>query len=315
VVGLKNRDRRPFNDAVAEGLSSGLNVTWAGLFLNVVLAGIKLWGGIVGRSQALVADAVHSVSDLFSDVIVLLGLRWGRKAADEDHPYGHGRIETIATLLVGFFLLVVSLGIAYNAILSIYHHRISDPSLLALIIAAISIIAKEAMYWWTVMVGRRINSMALQANAWHHRSDALSSVAVLAGVGAAYINPGWRLADSFAALVVSFFILRVAASLSWAAFKELADTMPEDEVLAEIDKVARSINGVRNVHDIKARRSGPNLLVELHVVVDKNITVLQGHAIAKDVEACLLSREIGIRRIITHVDPDTSKDRESTEHN
>ena len=293
-------------------LAAGLRVTWVGLAVNLLLVGLKLWGGIIGRSQALIADAVHSVSDLFSDAVVLLGLRWGRKEADEDHPFGHGRIETIASLIVGLLLLVVGIGIAYNAVLSIYTHQASSPTLLAIVAAAASILIKEAMYWYTVIVGRRINSMAVIANAWHHRSDAMSSVAVLIGVAIVYFKPAWYLADAIAAVLVSFFILRVSTGLTWSAFKELADTAPDRALLREIRETAQSVTGAREIHDVMARRSGPYLLVELHVVVDKSITVEQGHAISKDVEHHLLHEIKGLRRVITHIDPDTKDHRESS---
>jgi cation diffusion facilitator family transporter len=278
------------------------------LAVNVTLIGVKFWGGIVGRSQALVADAVHSISDLFGDVVVLLGLRWGRKEADEDHPYGHGRIETIAALIVGFILLLIGLGIAYESVSSIYSHRVSRPTLLAIFVAAFSIIVKEGMYWYTVVVGRRINSTAVIANAWHHRSDALSSVAVLLGVGAAHINPNWHLADSFAALIVSFFILKVSASITWSAFKELADTVSSQEVIGEIRKRAMSVEGVLDAHDIIARQSGPHLLVEMHIVVNKDMTVEQGHTIVEMVERLLIGDMKSVNKVIIHVDPDTGVD-------
>ncbi|MBN1212149.1 MAG: cation transporter [candidate division Zixibacteria bacterium] len=289
-------------------LASGLKVTWVGLAANLVLVVIKFWGGIVGRSQALVADAVHSVSDLFSDVVVLFGLKWGRKVADEEHPYGHARIETISSLIVGFLLLVVALGIAYRSVLSIYNHKTSSPELLTIYVAALSIVVKEALYWYTVRVGRHIRSIALVGNAWHHRSDALSSVAVLIGVAAAHFNPAWHLADSYAALIVSFFIFKIGGSLTWSAFKELADTAPDKDILRTIEKKASDVLGVRQVHDLKARYSGRDIFVDIHIVVDPNITVRQGHAIAKEVEYCLVNEIRDISRVTIHIDPDIKKD-------
>ena len=250
------------------------------------------------------ADAVHSVSDLFSDVVVIFGLKWGRKIADEEHPYGHGRIETISSLIIGFLLLLVALGIAYRSVVSIYEHDTSNPSLLAIYVAAFSIIVKEALYWYTVTVGRRIRSIALVGNAWHHRSDALSSVAVLIGVAAAHFNPAWHLADSFAALIVSFFIFKVGGTLTWSAFKELADTAPDKKILSAIESKASAVLGVRQVHDLKARYSGRDIFVDIHVVVDPNITVRQGHAIAKEVENCLIKEISDICRVTIHIDPD-----------
>lgn len=289
-------------------MAAGLKVTWTGLAANVLLIIVKLWGGLVGYSQALIADAVHSASDLFSDVVVLLGLKWGRKLADDEHPYGHARIETISSLIIGITLIIVAIGIAYRSILSIYEHKATSPALLTLYIAAFSIVLKEILYWYTVIVGRRIRSIALVGNAWHHRSDALSSVAVLIGVAAAHFNPDWHLADSYAALVVSFFILKVGISLTWSAFRELADTAPAKDILADIENKASTVPGVRQVHDLKARYSGRDIFVDIHVVVDPNITVRQGHAIAKEVENYLIAAITDICRVTIHIDPDLKRD-------
>ena len=292
-------------DRMARDRADGLRATWVGLIVNVLLVGLKFWGGIVGRSQALVADAVHSLSDLFSDFVVLLGLRWGRKEADEDHPYGHGRIETIATVFIGLILLVAGLGIAYNAIDSIYAHRTAQPTTIALVMAAISIVSKEWMYWYTLKVGRRIHSPALIGNAWHHRSDALSSIAVFVGLLATRINPAWHLADAVAALLVSVFILRVGGKLMFRAFRELADTAPAKGILAELHHRAESVEGVLQVHDLKARHSGPQLLVEMHIVVNGAMTVFDGHEIAREVRLRLLEDMDVVSEVFVHLDPDT----------
>lgn len=289
----------------ARDCADGLRVTWVGLVINCVLVGLKFWGGVVGRSQALIADAVHSLSDLFSDVVVLLGLRWGRKEADDDHPYGHGRIETIASVFVGLTLLAAGIGIAYNAIDSIYAHRTSQPTTIALVMALVSIVSKEWMYWYTVKVGRRIHSPALIGNAWHHRSDAFSSVAVFIGLLATQINPAWHLADAVAALLVSVLILRVGGQLCYRAFRELADTAPEEQILAELQQRAEAVPGVLQVHDLKARHSGPQLLVEMHVVVDGAMTVFDGHEIAREVRLRLLEDMEVVSEVFVHLDPDT----------
>lgn len=289
----------------ARDSADGLRVTWVGLVINLALVGLKFWGGVVGRSQALIADAVHSLSDLFSDVVVLLGLRWGRKEADDDHPYGHGRIETIASVFVGLTLFAAGIGIAYNAIDSIYAHRTSQPTTIALVMALVSIVSKEWMYWYTVKVGRRIHSPALIGNAWHHRSDAFSSVAVFIGLLATQINPAWHLADAVAALLVSVLILRVGGQLCYQAFRELADTAPEEQILAELQQRAEAVPGVLQVHDLKARHSGPQLLVEMHVVVDGAMTVFDGHEIAREVRLRLLEDMEVVSEVFVHLDPDT----------
>ncbi len=291
------------------GLHAGLRITWIGSGVNLMLVGFKLWAGMVSGSQALVADGIHSLSDLFSDFVVILGLRWGRKHEDEDHPYGHGRIETISSMIIGMLLIVVGIWIAYNAIRSIYLHDVSRPSLLAIWAALFSILAKEGLFWWTINIGRRINSMALIGNAWHHRTDALSSIAVLIGVGATYINPNWHLADSIAALFVVFFVMKVGVSLTWQAFRELSDTAPDREVLIEIARRAERIDGVIQVHDLRARHSGSQIFVEMHIVVDPNISVREGHKIAATVKHYTLKEFADVTRCIIHVDPEVKQDR------
>jgi cation diffusion facilitator family transporter len=300
---LKNESRQD------QDLQSGLTVTRVGVLSNILLVILKLMVGYMGRSQALIADGVHSFSDLFSDAVVYFGLKWGRKEADESHPYGHGRIETLSGLIVGLILFLVGVGIAYNSLEAIHGHAVSIPSALAIYVAGFSVVLKEALYWYTIAVGRRINSPVVIANAWHHRTDAMSSVAVLIGVTAAYFNPEWYLADSIAALVVSFFIFRVALALMSTAVKELVDTTPGPEVMSEMRSRASAIDGVHQIHDLTARRSGPHILVELHIVVDKHITVLEGHNIAERVEKVLIAEVSGVARVTTHIDPDTVDDR------
>jgi len=251
---------------------------------------------------------MHSLSDLFSDFVVLLGLVWGHKHEDEDHPYGHARIETISSMIVGMLLMLVGAWIVYTAIRSIYLHETARPSLFAIGAAVISIILKEVMFWWTIVVGRRLRSMALIGNAWHHRTDALSSVAVLIGVGAVYMNPNWHLADAIAAIVVTFFVVKVGASLTWQALKELSDAAPDRAVLEEIANRARKVEGVQEVHDLRARHSGSQIFVELHIVVDAHITVRDGHAIAATVKHYLLKDFSDVTRVIIHVDPQKKKD-------
>lgn len=286
---------------------SGINVTLTGMFINIALVVFKLWVGIVGKSQALVADGVHSLSDLFSDLIVILGIRWGRKAPDEDHPFGHRRIETISGLIIGVILILVGVGIIYDAIFEIARDNFHSPSIYVIYVAAGSILSKEILFWYTRSIGRKIKSTVIMANAWHHRTDALSSVAVLIGVLFAYINPKFYLADTIAAIIVSIFIMQVGVSLIWSALKEVVDTAPDKEILLEIEQHAENIQGVIQAHDIRARYSGALILVEIHIVVDPNLTVREGHGIAKQVELCLLNEVEGVEKVIVHVDPEVKK--------
>jgi cation diffusion facilitator family transporter len=170
--------------------------------------------------------------------------------------------------------------------------------------AATSVLVKEALFWYTIRIGRRLKSLALVGNAWHHRADALSSVAVLAGIAATFVNPDWYLADSYAAMVVTYFIIKVGINLVWSAFKELSDTAPDRDVLAKLSECAAEVDGVLQVHDMRARHSGSQIFVEVHIVVDPDQTVRQGHELARNVKRALLDSFPDVTRVITHVDPE-----------
>jgi cation diffusion facilitator family transporter len=286
------------------GSREGQKVTWVGAGANLFLVAVKFVLGILGRSQALIADAVHSVSDLATDAVVLLGLRAGRKAPDSDHHFGHGRIETLASAVVGIALIAVAAFLAYDAGTSIYQRTEYHPNWLAVVGAAVSIVLKEILYHYTVRAGRRIKSPVVVANAWHHRSDALSSVAVLVGVAAAQINPEWHVLDSYAALVVALLIAGVGARILWRAVKEVTDTAPPPEVIENMRACARGVEGVIDEHDLKVRSLGGIYHLHVHITVKGDLNVREGHAIAKEVERCLLSDIENVGEVIVHVDPE-----------
>lgn len=292
------------SEAFRKNISQGIKVTVVGMAANLLLVILKMYAGMLSKSQALIADGIHSLSDLLSDVIVILGLKWGSKEADEDHPYGHGRIETLSSMIVGLMLILFGIGLTYNAMTSLYSHDISHPGPLALIAAAISIIVKEGLYWYTVKTGRKMKSLAVIGNAWHHRSDALSSVAVLIGVGATYLDPSLVYADALAALVVTYFVVKVGASLLWQAMKEVVDTAPSEKTVQKIHDLALAVDGVKNVHDIRARFSASQILSELHIVVDPDQSVREGHAVAKAVEKVLIDEIEDLVKVTIHVDPE-----------
>lgn len=286
----------------------GRKVTLIGVLANAFLMVFKFLAGLFGHSQALIADAVHSFSDLFTDAVVLLGLRIGRKAPDDTHQFGHARIETLGSAIVGGALIATAVYIAVEASLNIYRHTEYHPTFLAVIGAAVSIGMKEALYHYTVRVGKRIRSPLIVANAWHHRSDAFSSVAVLLGVAAAQIKPSWYILDAYAALVVSFLIIKVGLETIIASLRELIDTAPPPEVMDRLMKCATTVDGVLNVHDFRVRSTGGIYQMETHVVVDGDLSVVRGHGIAKEVENCLLEEVEGLGRVIVHVDPKREKE-------
>lgn len=281
----------------------GKRITWVGMAVNALLVAAKFAAGIFGNSQALIADAVHSISDFFTDFVVILGLRLGRKPPDKEHPFGHGRIETMASAVVGFALLGVAIAIGLGAALDIYHNVQRQPTWIAVAGAALSILAKEVLYRYTVAVGRSIRSQAVIANAWHHRSDALSSVAVLVGVTGAQLRPGWHILDAYAALFVAFFIVKVGGEVLWGAVKEFTDTAPGPEVLEDIRECVLAVEGVRGVHDLKVRSMGGILEVQIHLEVDKTLTIAEGHLIINEARSCLRDRISDIGEVTVHLDP------------
>ncbi len=281
---------------------AGQRVTLVGAGANALLVFAKLSAGLLGGSQALIADAFHSLSDFVTDIIVLVGLAIGRRAPDEDHHFGHARVETLASAGVGLALVGAASGIGWDAVDALWTRTASQPTWLALVGAALSIAIKEALYHWTSRVGRAIRSPVVVANAWHHRSDALSSVAVLLGTGVAVLWPGLHFLDACAALLVSFLILRVGLKVLWRALNEMTDAAPDPEVIRALgDSVAR-VDGVAEHHDLRVRSAGGLHHVQVHVVVDASLTVGEGHAIAEATERALMGIE-DVAHVIVHVDP------------
>ena len=291
-----------FDTEIASG-DSGRSVTIVGALVNIFLIISKGLAGVFGNSQALIADAIHSVSDLFTDVVVLLGLRYGRRAPDAEHHFGHARIETMASAIVGMALIGTAIYIGKDAAVDIYRHTEYHPKGVAVVAAAIAVALKEALYHFTVHAGRRIKSQLLVANAWHHRSDAFSSVAVLLGVTVAYFKPTWNILDSYAALLVSFFIIKIGYEIIIKTLNEFTDAAPKGEILDKIKKCAMSVDGVIDVHDLRARISGGVFQMEIHISVDGRLTVLEGHRIAKAAEKRIAEQVEDIGSVIVHVDP------------
>ena len=288
----------------AEGRESRIRrVTWIGLFINVGLIALKFVGGVVGHSRTVVADAVHSVSDLATDVAVLVGTRYWSQPSDPDHPYGHGRIETVITVALGLFLGAVGLGIGYDALVSIHERHLRAPGAIALVAAFVSIVSKEALYRWTIYVGRQVHSSAVVANAWHHRSDALSSVPAVIAVGAAMVLPGWPILDHVGALMVCLFILQAGYRIVRPAVRQLVDSgLPPRDIEAMYDAV-RKCNGVLFAHALRTRYLGSAVAVDLHIEVDPHLSVAEGHDIAEDVRHTLLTAFDVVVDVVVHVDP------------
>ena len=280
-------------------------VTIVGLVANLLLSGMKFAAGIVGMSQAIVADAVHSLSDCISDLAVIIGSYYWCKPADDGHPYGHRRIETMVTLFVGAMLLMAGVGIIRQAVISLQLHggAAIKPGGIALAAAFISIFVKEGLFRWTRRVGKKLNSPALVANAWHHRSDAFSSIPALFAVAGSMLMPGWYFLDSLGAIIVSLFVMHAAYQILQPGLIELVDGSAPDEVCQRITKLAESIKGVQQVHGLRTRFSGARLYVDMHVVVDGTISVKEGHDISDDVKGEILNADFGVVDVIVHIEP------------
>jgi cation diffusion facilitator family transporter len=270
---------------------------------NVVLSLIKVVAGIVWHSQALVADGIHSFSDLLSDILVWFAGRHSTLAPDQEHPYGHGRYEALATLVLGIFLLLVAVGIGWDATDRLFSpDELLRPEPLALVAALASVLIKEWLYWWTLGHARRVRSDMLRANAWHHRSDAISSVVVLVGVGGTLA--GLPYLDAVAAFIVAVMIAGIAWELGWGAIQELVDTGLAAERLAEIKETIRAVGGVRDIHMQRTRKHGGHASADVHVLVDPRVSVSEGHMIALLVETRLKEQIDEITDVTVHIDPE-----------
>ena len=278
-------------------------VTAWGLVTNVLLSALKFAVGSLASSQALVADAVHSLSDTVTDVAVLVGVRYWTAPADAEHPHGHGRIELLVTVGIGVALAAAGLGLGYEAVSSWTESRDPPIGLPVLGAAVASMVAKELLYRWTVRVGRRVSSSALQANAWHHRTDALSSVPVALAAIATLLWPGADALDLVAAVVVGAFIVRAAWQIVWPAVQKLADAGADDRARERILAIAMETGGVLGAHKLRTRHIGTGLQVDLHLLVDPAITVREGHDIAHAVERQLLSAGPNVQNVLLHVEP------------
>ncbi|MFP4573131.1 MAG: cation diffusion facilitator family transporter [Desulfobacterales bacterium] len=278
-------------------------VTWWGLAVNVLLAVFKITAGWLGHSHAVVADGIHSITDTITDAAVILGSYFWSRPADDTHPYGHKRLETTISIFIGSMLFLAGAGIGWNAVTSMYEPHARHPKIIAFAAAAVSIVIKEALYQWTFRTGRRIKSLSLTANAWHHRLDAFSSIPVLAAVGAAFMYPQFHLLDHLAAFFVAILICYAAIGIILSGFRELVDQGAPPEVCEQIRQIVTAHPLVRQVHNIRTRYSGNLLCVDLHVVVDSQMTVYEGHRVAEEVKERLLYQGPDVLDVEVHIEP------------
>ena len=283
-------------------------VTLVGFVVNLILSAAKLAAGILGRSGAMVADAIHSFSDMATDIVVIVFARISSKPKDDGHDYGHGKYETLATIIISLALAAVGIGILSSSIGSIRTilegGTLPRPGAVALVAAVVSIVAKEILYRYTVRVGRRIDSPSVIANAWHHRSDALSSLGTLAGIGCAYfLGEKWRIADPIAALLVAVFIFKIALDLIRTGLGELLEKSLPADVEQEILSIVTANPEIRSPHNLRTRRIGASIAIEVHVRVDGAMSVAHSHALTVDIEHRLRARFGAGTMIAIHVEP------------
>lgn len=284
------------------------HVTFVGFVVNLVLSLLKLAAGVIGRSGAMVADAVHSFSDLATDVVVIVFARISSKPQDDNHDYGHGKYETLATILISLALGIVGIGIWVKSIGDIRHVLgggvLERPGGIALVAAVVSIVVKELLYRYTARVGRAINSPSVIANAWHHRSDAFSSLGTLVGIGCAYfLGEKWRIADPVAALIVGIFILKVAFDLIRTGLGELLEQSLPAQTEQEILQIVTSNPEIREPHNLRTRRIGASIAIEVHVRMDGQMTVEHSHDLTVEIERRLRERFGAGTMIAIHVEP------------
>lgn len=294
----------PIESETTAALLTPRSVTWLGLVINVLLALVKILGGWVFGSQAILADGLHSLSDLVSDVAVLAGIRVSERPADQDHPWGHRRVSTMVAMFVGAMLMALGGGIVYNAIISF--REVHDPltSFVPLALAVATIPAKELLFHLTRSVGRRVGDVSLAANAWHHRSDAFSSIAAAVGLTIVAIGgPDWAFVDELTALVLSAFLIVAAGHIMWSAGRELVDRAPSLAILDAIDRAICETSGVRDHHAVRARQIGGKVTMDVHVLVDPDLTVRQGHDIASAVQESVKNADGDIVDVNVHVEP------------
>ena len=280
---------------------------WGGV-MNALLVAFKFVAGIMGHSAAMVADAVHSLSDFVTDIIVLVFVHISGKPKDSSHDYGHGKFETLAMTFIGFALLVVAIGIVYEGLMKISAwasgEQLKAPGLLALWAALLSIVIKEATFRYTIKKSKELDSQALEANAWHHRSDALSSIGTALGIGGAiFLGQKWAVLDPVASVIVGLFIVKVAVELLRNGFGDLTEQSLPDEVEQEILRLAGSVSGVVEPHDLRTRRIGSHYAIELHILMDGNIPLLEAHDRASEVEDLLRKQYGEETHVVVHVEP------------
>jgi len=282
----------------------GQQAATVGVIVNLILSSGKIFFGIIGNSAALITDGIHSASDIITSVAVFIGIKIAKKPPDKEHPYGHGKAESIAAKTIAIFLILVAGEIIYLNIMHISEKQTELPAASAVWAAIASIAIKEGLFQYKINIGKKINSSSIVTDAWHHRSDALSSLIVLIGIiGSKIGGQNYAFLDHLAALIVGLIILGIGIKLFIKTSSELMDKMPESTILANIGDIAMTVEGVKGIETLKARKFGLDIFVDIHVEVDKNISIEKGHVIAHNVKAILIEKIAMIKDVLVHIEP------------
>lgn len=279
----------------------GMKVSKVTIVWNVILSIAKIIAGIIGKSNAMLADGVHTLSDIISTIVVMLGIRMAKKPADEDHPYGHEKIEPVMAKILAILLLAVAFGIGYNGIKLIVNRSVSEPGMIAIYAAVSSIAVKEWMYWYTIKASQKIESPALCADAWHHRSDVFSSVGTLIGIAGAKL--GCPILDPIAALIVCIFIVKVGINIYLQAVKQLIDTSASPEVICQIQEIVLKTEGVISLEVLKTRMHANKIYVDIEIGVNSNLSLKEAHSIAENVHDNVEKYNEKVKHCTVHVNP------------
>ncbi|MDD3147973.1 MAG: cation diffusion facilitator family transporter [Candidatus Riflebacteria bacterium] len=279
------------------------HVTIVGLIFNVLLTVAKVLAGIFGNSQSVIADGIHSLSDCSTDIAVLVGVKYWNQPPDSCHPYGHRRIEAMISTFIGIVLSLAGLFLGISAIEKFRSGQYLVPAGIALAVAILSIISKEWLFHWTIKAAEEQKSSALKANAWHHRSDSLSSIPVAIAIGMALVDPKWAILDPVATLAVSLFIIQAAWKIVTPSLAELSDAGADAAVLKKIEQIVLQVEGVESVHAVRSRFHGSGLHVDLHIQVNEKLTVKEGHAISGRAKRRLLDEGPDIVDVLVHIEP------------
>ena len=284
--------------------ADGLRVTFLGAALNILLVFLKMLFGVLGSSRALLADAVHSMSDLVSDLVVVWGLLIGGRPRDDSHHYGHAKLELMAELILGVILTVAGIGIAFDSIRAIAQDTVRPPSVIVLPVAAVSVISKEYLFRLTMRSARRAERPSLVANAWHHRSDALTSAGVLAGAGLAAVDGSLAILDALVGVVVAAVVINVGRKIAWEASKRLVDTAPSRDYMKRIEGMILKVPCARSVRDLKVRYVGHLIALEVHLGLDPDMSVREGHDVAREVKRFIMEKDRRVFDVVVHVEPE-----------